>query len=122
MAARRKSRYRGISRKWGFCLMTGFMLLATLVALQARLFLLSGLAETAALLAAAGCLVAGIFAYATLHGAPEQEKLISPLYAADLFGGCVGSMAASLVMVPLLGMDLTAAGIVGLSLLAVLLI
>jgi hypothetical protein len=98
------------------------MLLASLVALQSRLGLLTGLAETAALLAAAGCLVAGIFAYASIHGAPEQEKVISPLYAADLFGGCVGSIAASLVMVPLLGMDLTAAGMVALALLAVLLI
>jgi spermidine synthase len=122
MAARRKSRYRGISRKWGFCLITGFMLLASLVALQSRLGLLTGLAETAALLAAAGCLVAGIFAYASIHGAPEQEKVISPLYAADLFGGCVGSIAASLVMVPLLGMDITAMGVAGLSLLAMLLI
>jgi hypothetical protein len=98
------------------------MLLATLVALQSRLALSSGLVETAALLAAAGCLVAGIFAYATLHGAPEQEKVISPLYAADLFGGCVGSVAASLVMVPLLGMDITAMGMMGLSMLAMLLI
>jgi spermidine synthase len=122
MAARGKSRYRGISRKWGFCLITGFMLLATLVALQSRLGLLTGLAETAALLAAAGCLVAGIFAYASIHGAPEQEKVISPLYAADLLGGCVGSIAASLVMVPLLGMDITAMGVAGLSLLALMLI
>jgi spermidine synthase len=121
-AARGKSRYRGISRKWGFCLIAGFMLLAALVALQSRLALLTGLAETAALLAAAGCLVAGIFAYASIHGAPEQEKVISPLYAADLFGGCVGSIAASLVMVPLLGMDVTAMGVAGLSLLALMLI
>jgi spermidine synthase len=122
MAARGKSRYRGISRKWGFCLITGFMLLATLVAFQSRLGLSTGLAETAALLAAAGCLVAGIFAYASIHGAPEQEKVISPLYAADLFGGCAGSIAASLVMVPLLGMDITAMGVAGLSLLALMLI
>jgi spermidine synthase len=122
MAARGKSRYRGISRKWGFCLITGFMLLATLVGLQSRLGLLTGLAETAALLAAAGCLVAGIFAYASIHGAPEQEKVISPLYAADLLGGCAGSIAASLVMVPLLGMDITAMGVAGLSLLALMLI
>jgi hypothetical protein len=98
------------------------MFLATLVALQARLGLLSGLTETAALLAMAGCLVAGIFAYASLHGASEQEKVISPLYAADLFGGCVGSIAASLIMVPLLGMDIAAMGMTGLSLLALLLI
>ncbi len=55
-------------------------------------------------------------------GGPDQEKAISPLYAADLFGGCLGSVAASLFMVPLIGMDMTAAAMVGLALAAVLLI
>ncbi len=98
------------------------MLLGSIIILQTRLGRFAGLAETAALLAAAGYLVAGFFAYASLRGVPEQEKVISPLYAADLLGGCIGSVTASLILVPLLGMDLTAAGMIGLSLLALLLI
>jgi spermidine synthase len=122
MAAGRKNLYHELERKWGVGLVAGFMLLATLVTLQTRLGRFTGLAETAALLAAAGCLVAGVFAYASLRGVREQERAISPLYAADLFGGCIGSVAASLVLVPLLGMDVTAAGMIGLSLLALILI
>jgi len=48
--------------------------------------------------------------------------VISPLYAADLFGGCLGSIAASLLLVPLAGMDMTAAAMAGLALLALLLV
>jgi spermidine synthase len=122
MAARHESPFREPGRKWGIGLVAGLMLLGSLVILQARLGRFAGLAETAALLAAAGYLVAGIFAYASLRGVPEQDKAISPLYAADLLGGCVGSVTASLILVPLLGMDLTTAGMIGLSLLALLLI
>jgi hypothetical protein len=102
--------------------MAGFVLLGTLAFFQAQIGRFAELAETAGLLAAAGFLVAGVFAYASLREAPDQEKAISPLYAADLFGGCLGSVAASLFMVPLIGMDMTAAGMVILSLVAVLLI
>jgi spermidine synthase len=122
MAARRKSPYREPGRKWGIGLVSGLAVLGTLVIVQAGLGRFAGLAETAALLAAAGYLVAGIFAYASLRGVQEQERAISPLYAADLFGGCVGSIAASLVLVPLFGMDVTAAGMVAISLLALMLI
>ena len=121
-AARGMSRYRTIGRKWGVGFMAGFTLLGTLAFFQARIGRFAELAETAGLLAAAGFLVAGVFAYASLRGAPDQEKAISPLYAADLFGGCLGSVVASLFMVPLIGMDMTAAGMVILSLVAVLLI
>ena len=39
---------------------------------------------------------------------PEQTSLISPLYAADLVGGSIGSILATLVLVPLAGLDATA--------------
>ena len=122
MAARHESPFHEPGRKWGIGLVAGLMLLGFLVVLQTGLGRFAGLAETAVLLAAAGYLVAGIFAYASLRGVPEQEKVISPLYAADLMGGCVGSVAASMILVPLLGMDITAMGMTGLSLLALILI
>jgi spermidine synthase len=121
-AARGKSRYRTIGRKWGGGFMAGLMLLGTLAFFQAQIGRFAELAETAGLLAAAGFFVAGVFAYASLRGAPDQEKAISPLYAVDLFGGCLGSVAASLFMVPLIGMDITAAAMVILSLAAMLLV
>ena len=121
-AARGKSRYRTLARKWGIGFVAGFVILGTLAVFQARIGLFTDLAETAGLLAAAGFLVAGVFAYASFMRVPNPEKMISPLYAADLFGGCLGSIAASLFLVPLIGMDMTAAAMVILSLLAVLLV
>ena len=121
-AARGKSRYRTLTRQWGIGFVAGFVLLGTLVVFQARIGLFTGLAETAGLLAAAGFLVAGVFAYASFRRVPDPEKMISPLYAADLFGGCLGSIAASLLLVPLAGMDMTAAAMVGLALAALLLV
>jgi spermidine synthase len=121
-AARGKSRYRTLTRKWGIGFVAGFVILGTLAVFQARIGLFTDLAETAGLLAAAGFLVAGVFAYASFMRVPNPEKMISPLYAADLFGGCLGSIAASLFLVPLIGMDMTAAAMVILSLLAVLLV
>ena len=90
--------------------------------MQVRWERFTGLAETSGLLAAAGFLVAGLFAYASLRGVRDQERAISPLYAADLLGGCAGSVAASLVLVPLAGMDLTAAATAVLVLMAGILI
>jgi predicted membrane-bound spermidine synthase len=65
--------------------------------------------STGILLGASGFLVAAVFAYAGLYRAPDQRRIVSPLYAADLVGGCAGSLAASLVLIPLLGM--TGAGL-----------
>ena len=33
---------------------------------------------------------------------------VSPVYAADLLGGCVGSLLAGVVLIPLLGLPATA--------------
>ena len=121
-AARGRSRYRTIGREWGIGLIAGFAIVGTLVFFQARTEGFSGLAETSGLLAATGFLVAGVFAFASLRWPSGQERAISPLYAADLLGGCAGSVAASLLIVPLAGMDMTAAGMVILALLSLLLV
>jgi len=98
------------------------VVLGTLVFFQTRSARFTGLGETAGLLAAAGFLVAGLFAFASLRWPSGQEKAVSPLYAADLLGGCAGSVAASLLIVPLAGMDLTAAAMAVLALMALILI
>jgi len=59
------------------------------------------------LLTITGFLVAGIFAFVSLHGIENQEKIISPLYSADLIGGCIGSLLGSLILIPLAGMNVT---------------
>ena len=67
-----------------------------------------GLVHTSLLLLAAGALVAGIFADAGLREVKDHENVISTLYAADLVGGCLGSLLGSLILIPLAGMDVTA--------------
>lgn len=59
---------------------------------------------TAALLFACGLLVAAIFALAALEGSPEQRSVVSPLYAADLLGGSMGSIVASFFFIPVAGL------------------
>ncbi len=67
-----------------------------------------GITVSALLLLACGFLVAAIFGYAGLHRRPDQRRIVSPLYASDLLGGCVGSLLASLLLIPLVGLPGTA--------------
>jgi len=66
--------------------------------------------------------VAGILSYASLHEIEDQNKVISPLYAADLIGGCAGSVLAGLILMPLAGLDVTLWGMLILSVYSVLLL
>jgi hypothetical protein len=40
----------------------------------------------------------------------DRASVVSPLYAADLMGGCLGGLAASLVLVPAFGLEAAAGG------------
>lgn len=119
-----------VSRPLGVAILVAFVAMSLLVAHNVTAGTGSSLISVALLLAADGVLVAAVFAYASLHseragggrrlaargqsgeGAtnrmPEQTSLISPLYAADLVGGSIGSILATLVLVPLAGLDATA--------------
>ncbi len=66
-----------------------------------------GLVATGIGLLGAGALTAALFAEVS-RGAGDQAAAVGPLYGADLIGGCVGSLAASLVLIPLLGLAGTA--------------
>ena len=95
------ARWYGIGLLAGFCLLS--MMTATKVAMSASL----SLVHTAGFLLTAGFLVAGIFAYTSVYGIQDQKSVISPLYSSDLFGGCLGSLIGSLILIPLLGLDVT---------------
>ena len=109
------------TRRWGFGLLAGFALLGFAVIGTVNGKDTGGLLLTAALIAAAGFLVAGILAYASLYGVRNQKQVIGPLYAADLLGGCLGSLLGSL-LIPLFGLDGTVKGMIALAALSVLLI
>ena len=99
----------GQSSRWcGFGLLSGFCLLCWHLQAEIAMSLSIGLVHTSLLLLAAGALVAGIFADAGLREVKDHENVISTLYAADLVGGCLGSLLGSLILIPLAGMDVTA--------------
>lgn len=70
----------------------------------------------------AGFLVAAAFGYASLETVHDQRAIVSPLYAADLIGGCLGSIASSLLLIPVAGLVATSAAMVPLALLSALLL
>jgi spermidine synthase len=116
--------FRGLRtlRSWGAFLLAGFVLLSLVIGYRVRAGSMGGQAETAILLSFTGFLVAGVFAFASLHEVKDQRVVIAPLYCADLIGGCVGCLASSLILIPLAGLSFTALLMSPLSLLSVLLL
>ena len=93
--------------RWsGVVLLIGFGLLCLIITTTITLSASSGLFQASLLLAAVGLLVAGIFAYVSLYEIQDQKSVISSLYAADLIGGCAGSILAGLILIPVAGIEL----------------
>ena len=114
---------RAGSRKgWGPAILAGFFLLTAGVAGLVWESVTLGLLGTALLLFASGFFVAAVFAFASLDRVDDQQRVIAPLYGADLFGGCLASLLAGLVLVPLLGLDVSASLMLGSVLLLFLLV
>jgi spermidine synthase len=119
---RRQGRRDGRLRRVGAGMIAAFVLLCLFVLRALAANDLAGLAPTGGILAGAGFLVAGIFGFASTRDRQDQAKVISPLYAADLIGGCFGSILAGLFLIPLVGLELTLGGLMVLSVLALLLV
>lgn len=111
-----------ISRFYGAALLADFVILVLLFANFAESAFFAHLAGTALAMVLTGAFVAGIFAYASLSRVETQEVLVAPLYAADLVGGCIGSLLASLLLIPFLGMAITAHLIAALTVVALILL
>jgi len=101
------------SRWWWVAILGGFVLLTAGVAGLVWRNSSLGLWGTTFLLFASGFFVAAVFAFASLQRVDDQQRVIAPLYGADLFGGCLASLLAGLVMVPLLGLDVSACLMLG---------
>jgi hypothetical protein len=106
----------------GAVLTLGFSALSILVGMLISSDHGAGLLQVFGLLALTGFLVAAIFAYAGLREGSDQKQIIGTLYSADLFGGCIASTLASLILIPIVGLALTAYWMAPLALLALLLI
>ena len=109
--------------KWyGVALLVGFCFLCVVTATRITMSAATGLLQTSWLLTVTGLLVSGIFAYASLYQIKDQRSVISPLYAADLLGGSAGSLLGSLVLIPVLGLDVTTQGMLLLAAFSILLV
>jgi spermidine synthase len=109
---------------WGMgaAVTSGFAALSVLVGILIASGRGAGLLQIFVLLALTGFLVAALFAFAGLRFGGNQKQIIGTLYAADLLGGCMASILASLALAPLAGLELTAFWTSPLALLALLLI
>jgi hypothetical protein len=106
----------------GFALLGGFVVLSGLVGWSIKSGTGAGLAECMAFLVITGFLVSGIFAYSGLRESESQLNAVTSLYAADLIGGCLGSLLTSLVLAPMTGLATTSHLMVPLIMLSALLL
>jgi spermidine synthase len=118
----RQVNHQKLSRWHGISLIIGFCFLCAFTGMRLTMSVSADLVEISCLLAATGFLVAGIFAYASLHEIEDQKNVISPLYSADLIGGCLGSLLCSLILIPLAGMDVTTWGMLLLASFSIILV
>lgn len=110
------------SKRWGALLLLAFAALSAAIGLEVGTGGDAGLPEALGFLSLTGFLVAGVFAYASLHATSDQASVVAPLYAADLIGGCIGSVLASLALAPIAGLMWTAYLLVPVALLSALLL
>jgi hypothetical protein len=115
-------RRRGMPRWYGVGLCAGFACFSLATSLGIRDAAFDSLGEITGLLLITGWLVAGLFAYASLKSDQDQRTLVAPLYAADLVGGGLGTVAGTLLLIPTAGLAATAAGMAPLALLCTLLL
>ncbi len=117
----KKDRSR-LLRAYGRTAVPAFAAVSLLTMLLTGMDLAGGILWTGMLLVAAGFMVAVMFAYSTLVGQPEPQRVIGPLYCADLVGGAAAALLSTLVLIPLSGLATTAMLAALLSLLMALLI
>jgi spermidine synthase len=92
------------SEVWlGRLLLTGFFFLVFIVYLSIKHDLMSNLSIISIALLVNGIFVSGIFAFASLYQITNQQIVVRKLYTADLIGGCLGSLLASLILIPIYG-------------------
>jgi hypothetical protein len=62
---------------------------------------------TCALLGSTGAVVSAVFAVCSLQPMSDRQRQAAWLYAVDLAGGAAGSLAASLLLIPMAGLTWT---------------
>jgi spermidine synthase len=88
----------------GTILIFAFALINLGIYSLAKTDFLNGLLAISIALLFDGIIVSGIFAFASLFKVKNQLEQVKQLYSIDLIGGSLGSIAASIIMIPVLGL------------------
>lgn len=119
----RYRRQRGaVGTRVGRILVIGFAVLFLIFWLFLKAVPVFGMVPSACFLFGAGFFVAGLFAYAGYTAAKDQRSVVSSLYAADLLGGCAGSLLGCLLVIPFLGLAQSPAWMVGICMVCLLMV
>lgn len=105
-----------------FILIICFAFMNFVIYLLTKYNLMNGLLIISIFLLLNGIFVAAIFAFASLYKIKDQIEQVKPLYSMDLLGGSLGSIAASFIFIPLIGILLTSIIITVLTILLVIVI
>jgi len=99
---------RRLSKRTGIGIVIAFVILSAFVGIWIDAGMRSDLPVILSLQIFAGLLVAGVFGYASSRERGAQRNAITPLYSSDLMGGALGSLLASLILVPVVGLGASA--------------
>ncbi|HUI30201.1 MAG TPA: hypothetical protein VLX91_08280 [Candidatus Acidoferrales bacterium] len=91
-------------RTWlGTLPILGLGILNVIIYYSIELGFLNSFLSTSVMLILDGAVVSGIFAFVSRSRVEEQHRAATWLYSADLIGGSVGSLVASLILLPIFG-------------------
>ncbi|MDP4195576.1 MAG: hypothetical protein Q8940_11040 [Bacteroidota bacterium] len=99
----------------GILLILGFAVMNLMIYYLIKFNIMDGLVITSALMIIDGFFVSAIFSFASLSGHLNKHGDMLSLYSADLIGGCLGSVTASLIFIPIYGMLITSLFMAGLA-------
>ncbi len=92
----------------GAMLLLGFGILNIIIYYTIKFDFLNSLTSTSLMLILDGAFVSAIFAFISLNKVEERQNVMTWLYSADLIGGSIGSLVASLILLPVFGILTTA--------------
>lgn len=87
----------------GGLMLLGFGLLNVITYYAIKLDFLGSLVSTSMMLILDGIFVSAIFAFISLNRVEKRQKVMTWLYSADLIGGSIGALIASLILLPIFG-------------------
>jgi hypothetical protein len=88
----------------GTLLLISFAVVCFIIYIFIQYNFLANLVITSLVLLLAGIFVAAIFAFVSLYKVADKQAAVTQLYSADLAGGSLGSILASLILIPIYGL------------------